>query len=129
MAVIELANQRRVSIMSIREVVKHPPAISDLPLWRKIILAVALAFFLLIGAVGIDKHLTIYGSAPNHPVPSTGQVYAVDVMHGYIRYVTASEKDSFDLWAGRAGSWAGAAFVGAFFLWITYRKKTTSRSR
>lgn len=128
-AVIELANQRRVAIMSIREMVKHPPMISDLPLGRKIVIAVALGFVMVVGAVGINEHLTIYGSAPNHPVPSTGQVYAVDVMHGYIRYVTASEKDSFDLRAGRAGSWAGAAFVGAFFLWITYRKKTTSRSR
>jgi hypothetical protein len=115
--------------MSIRQMLEHPPAISDLPVWRKIALAVALAFVVLIGTVSIDKHLTIYGSAPDRPMPSTGQVYAVEVMHGYIRYVTASEKDSFDLWAGRAGSWAGAAFVGAFFLWITYREKTTSRSR
>jgi hypothetical protein len=110
--------------MSLREMIEHPPTISDLPIWRKILVACALAFFLFVFAVGIEKHLTIYGSAPDHPVSATGQVYAVDVMHGYTRYVTLPEKESFLLWAGRAGSWAGAAFVVAFFLWITSPRKS-----
>ncbi len=110
--------------MSIREMVENPPAISDLPVWRRIVLVAALAFGLLIAAVAVDKHVTIYGSAPTHPVPATGQVYEVDVMHGSIRYVTLQERESFLFWAGRAGSLAGAAFVGAFFLWITCRRKS-----
>jgi hypothetical protein len=110
--------------MSLREMLEHPPPISDLSIWRKVLIASALAFFMFVFAVGIDKHLTIYGAAPDHPVPATGQVYAVDVMHGYVRFVTLPEKESFLWWAGKAGSWAGAAFVGAFFLWITSRRRT-----
>lgn len=105
--------------MSLRERIEHPPKISDLATWRKVVLVVAVAFALLIAALAVDKHLTIYGSAPDHPVPAQGQVYPVDVMHGHIRYVTLQEKKSFLLWAGQAGSWAGAAVVVAFFLWIT----------
>ena len=110
--------------MSMREMIENPPAMSELPAWRKIVLIVAVGFALLIAGVAADKHLTIYGSAPDHPVPATGQVYQVDVMHGYIRYVTLQEKQSFILWAGRAGSWAGAAFVTAFFVWITSSRKS-----
>ena len=112
--------------MSIREMIENPPAISHLPIWRKIVLVFALAFGLFVTAGAVDKHLTIYGTAPTHPVPETGRVYEVDVMHGSVRYVTLQEKQSFLFWAGRAGSLAGAAFVGAFFIWITYRKSDRS---
>jgi hypothetical protein len=108
--------------MRLREMIENPPKISDIPLWRKVLIICALAFFVFIGAAMVDKELTIYGSAPDHPVPATGQIYEVDVMHGYIRYVTLEEKESPLL--GKAGSWAGAAFVAAFFLWITSSKKT-----
>jgi hypothetical protein len=115
--------------MGIREMVENPPAISDLPIWRKTVLVAAVVFSLFIAAVAVDKHLRIYASAPDHPVPATGQVHEVDVMHGYIRYVTLQEKESFLLWAGRVGSWAGAAFVAAFFLWITSPRKSVGKHR
>ena len=105
--------------------VEHPPNISDLPMWRKIVLACSLAFFVFVFVAGIDKHFTIYGTAPDHPVAETGQIYSVFVMHGYIRYVTLREKESYQLWAGRASSWAGAAFVLAFFLRIIPIRKVT----
>src|SRR5438552_2002913 len=107
--------------MSIRQMIQHPPAIRDVPPWRKILIVCALAFFVFIFLAEVDKELTIYGSAPDHPVPATGQIYEVKIMHGYIRYVTLQEKESPFL--GRAGSWAGGAFVAAFFLWITSCKK------
>src|SRR5258708_3937001 len=94
-----------VSTMSLREMIEHPPNISDLPIWRKILLACSLAFFVFVFVAGIDKHLTIYGSAPDHPVAETGQIFSVSVMHGYIRYVTLRERESYLLWAGSAGSW------------------------
>jgi|SRR6185369_8639270 len=110
--------------MSIREMIEHPPEFSDLPIWRKILFTCSLAFFVFLFVAGIDKHLTIYGSAPDHPVPATGQTYDVSVMHGYVRYVTLREKESYSLWAGRAGSWAGAAFMLAFFLRIVPIRKS-----
>jgi hypothetical protein len=109
--------------MSLREMIEHPPDIRDLPIWRKVLIACAFALFMFIGFASLDKDLTIYASAPTYPVAATGQVYPVSVEHGYIRYVTLAEKEN-PLVDGRAGSWAGAAFVGAFFLWITSRRKS-----
>jgi len=119
-------SSRDLEIMWTRRLIKmieNPPRISDVPLWRKIVIIFALGFSLLIGAAMFDKELTIYGSAPDHPIPATGQIYEVNVMHGYIRYVTLEEKESPLL--GKAGSWAGAAFVAGFLLWITCPKKST----
>jgi hypothetical protein len=103
--------------------IEHPPPISELPLWRKVLFLCALGFFVFVWAAGIYLHLTICGGAPDHAVPSTGQVYAVHVIHGYLRYVTLQQLQRFNLWAGIAVTWAGAAFVGAFFLWVTYRTR------
>jgi len=87
----------------------------------------ALGFAMLLGIVAADKHLTIYGSASETPVPAEAKIYPVDVMHGNIRYVTFAEKESFSLWAGTAGSWGGVAFVIAFFVWITSPRKPASK--
>lgn len=110
------------------ERIQSPPQVSDLPLWRKILILSALGFLLFVFARGVDEHFTIYGSSPDHPVPSAGQVYEVDVMHGNIRYVTLQTKESFDLWAGTAVTWAGAAFIGAFLLWIASPRKSARKS-
>ena len=83
-------------------------------------------FCLVTASLSVDKDRTIYATAPDHPVPEKGQIYSVDAEHDNIRYVTASEIESFDLWAGRAGSWAGAAFVGAFIPWVTSPKRKRS---
>jgi hypothetical protein len=112
--------------MTVPEMVEHPPAISDLPTWRKILIACALAFVVSIGFAAVNRELTIYGSAPDHSVPAQGKIYKIEVMHGYIRYVTLEEKESPLL--GVAGSWAGAAFVAAFFLWITSPRKSARKS-
>ena len=108
--------------MSLREMIEHPPQIYDLPVWRKILILCAFAFCVFVGFASLNKELTIYASAPHHPVPANGQVYEVTVMHGSIRYVTLDEEESPLL--GRGGSWVGASFMSAFFLWITYRKKS-----
>lgn len=103
--------------MSLRQMIENPPAFSGLPVWRKVLMVCALAFFVFVGFASVDKRLTIYGAAPDHPVPATGQVFEVYAI-GHIRYVTLDEKES-PLVDGRAGSWAGAAFMAIFFLWIT----------
>ena len=86
----------------------------------------ALAFAVFIGFAGVNTDLDIYGGAPDHPIAATGQVYKVAAMHGSIRYVTLYEAESLFL-TGQAGSWAGAAFAGAFLLWITARGKSDRR--
>lgn len=106
------------------EQIQNPPEVPDLALWRRIFIFSAIALLVFVFFRGVDQHFTIYGSAPDHPVPSTGQVYEVDVMHGNIRYVTLQTKRSFDLWAGTAVTWAGAAFVIAFFVLITSPQKS-----
>ena len=111
------------SIVAISERVEHPPALSDLPLWRRAFIVCALAFALVVTALAITKQLAIYGSAPDHPVPATGQMFEIYAL-GHTRYVTLAEKES--PLVGRAGSWLGAAFVAAFALWITSPKETSS---
>ena len=107
------------------KMIENPPAISDLPIWRKMVIAPAFCFSLLIGGMAFYEHLAIYEWAPDHSVPATGQIYLVYVNHGFVRYVTLQEKKSFLFWAGdRTASCAGAAFVGAFFLWVTSPRKT-----
>jgi hypothetical protein len=106
------------------KMVENPPAISDLPIWRKMLIVPAFCLGLLTTATAVYKDVTIYEWAPDHPLPATGQTYLVSVMHGYVRYVTLEAMQSFSLWEGREASWAGPAFVGAFFLWVTSPKKT-----
>jgi hypothetical protein len=107
---------------------RRPPSLNELPVWRRSLFLFLLGLSLLITVKGVDKGLTVYSSAPDHPIPEKGQIYSVDVEHGNIRYLSASEKESYDLWGGRAGSWAGAGVVGAFLLWITSPKKKNIQS-
>jgi hypothetical protein len=102
--------------------IENPPALSEVPLWRKVLITFLIAACVFLGAAMMDKQLTIYGEAPDHPVAATGQVYGIQAMH-HLRYVTLQEKANPLL--RRAGSWCGAAFVVALFLWITSPKKTT----
>ncbi len=105
--------------MSLREMIGHPlPPISKLPLWRKVLIFCGIGFFVFVGVNLTYLDLTIYGWAPDHAVPATGQVYPVSVNHGYLRYVTLQQFQNFDL-ARIAITWGGAAFVVAFFLMVT----------
>jgi hypothetical protein len=101
--------------------------LSDLPVWRAVLIIVALGFFLFVSARAVDEDLTTFAKAPDHPIPAAGQVYPVSVEHGYTRYLTASEKASFEVWDGVAVTWGGAAFLCACFLYVTSLKKTDSR--
>ena len=112
--------------MSFYERYRHPPAISDLPSWKRILFFCALAFSFIVTVGENSRRLTIYGTAPDHPMRETGQTYPVRYM-GSVRYVRASEKESVDLWAQRAGAWAGLAFLGAAVLWITSPNKSRIR--
>jgi hypothetical protein len=102
-------------------------AISDLPLWKRILVVVALCYTVLAATGALNEDLAIWATAPDHPIVSTGQMYRVYVNHGHIRYLTAAAKDKFDLWSLAGGPWAGAAFLGGFFLYFTSGKNINSR--
>jgi hypothetical protein len=105
----------------------RPIYFSDLPIWKRLLISAALGFFVFTTARAVDEDLTIFAKAPNHAIPTTGQVFPVNVEHGSIRYLTASEKASFDVWIGLAPTWGGAAFLCACFLYITSVKRTDRR--
>lgn len=69
--------------MWIRERLENPP--TNLSTWRKMVIVVMIAFATVIAVVGFNMHMEIQATAPDHPVPAHGQVYPVDVNHGYIR--------------------------------------------
>ena len=71
---------------------------SDVPLWRKAAIVLAVIVFFLVGHTLFDKELTIYTSAPAHPNLVTKQIYPVHVNHGYLRYLTSEETESLASW-------------------------------
>jgi hypothetical protein len=125
---VGLALDRVIPVLVANDFHQIPPTrLSDLPIWKAVLIVVALGFFLFVSARAVDEDLTTFAKAPDHPVPAAGQVYPVSVEHGYTRYLTASEKASFDVWDGVAVTWGGAAFLCACFLYITSVKKTDNR--
>jgi hypothetical protein len=114
--------------MGLQDLIENPPPIGDLPAWRKILIVCALGFAFFVGFMNVDIEFNIYGGAPDHPVAESGQTYTVHVMHGYARYVTREERDRKAFW-NLAITWAGSAFLIAFFLWITSRRRVAARSR
>jgi hypothetical protein len=97
----------------------------ELPLWRKVLLVLGVGLAIALTGWSIGEELTIYASAPDHPVRAAGQTYRVSVMHGYVRYVTVAQGRRFHYWAGGGlGSWCGAAsFLVAFLVLATFRRK------
>jgi hypothetical protein len=105
----------------------RPTHLSDLPGWKAILIVASFSIFLFMFARAVDEDLTTFAKAPDHAVTTTGQVYPVYVEHGAIRYLTAPEKATFDVWHGLAPTWGGAAFLCACFLYITSVKKIDNR--
>jgi hypothetical protein len=108
--------------MSIRDLSRFDLNPSGLPTWRKIVLLCAAGGFFFIGGMVTFKELRIYQSAPSIPVAATQQVYAVQVMHGYQRYVTRAEEEDFVFWKQRMGTLVGIPFIVAFLVLVTFRK-------
>jgi hypothetical protein len=100
--------------------ITHPPAFSDLPVWRKIAILLLIAASFFFGLAGADRNLDYYGEAPYHPVYSTGHILRTYVL-GHVRYLTLEEKENafFQL----SNSWAGLGMLTAFFLFVTSPKK------
>jgi hypothetical protein len=75
------------------------------------------------------KDFEIYGGDPDHPVVSTGQIYPVYVIKGYLRYTTRDERESLVFWEEKMSAWIGLPPLAAVFLWFMYRPKQARPSR
>jgi hypothetical protein len=107
--------------MSIAEMVRNQSPFDVLPTWRKVAIVCCIGLAILTGVMSFNGEINSYGSAPSHPVVTTGQTFLVFVNHGSARYVTQREKDDLEFWRSNGGLLVGVPMLLAFFVWITYR--------
>jgi len=94
--------------------------LSELPLWRKVLIALAVGLFLGIGYTGFSKEAEIYTSAPTAPITATRQVSPVHVNHGYVRYVTPEIAENLAFWRRVMVPSTGALALIVGALLLTY---------
>jgi hypothetical protein len=95
--------------------------LSELPLWRKVLIGLVVGFSALIGYSDFSTEADIYVSAPRAPVVATGQVSPVHVNHGYLRYVSPDAAANL-AFLRVAGPTVGAlALVAVGILLLTYQ--------
>jgi len=95
--------------------------VSELPLWRKLSIALAVGLFFWIGYTGFSKEADIYASAPTAPVTATRQISPVHVNHGYLRYVTPETAENLAFWREAMIPSIGALALVVGGLLLTYR--------
>ena len=99
--------------------------IVDLPMWRRTVVICSLVLLVVTMPVLIGTGFTICNFRPDHPDFATGQVYLVDdACHGSPRYVTTSEKHSYEFWQKLMFRCAAPLFVVAFLVWIPARPRS-----
>jgi hypothetical protein len=106
--------------MSLEAIIRRPAPFNTLPLWRKTLIVCCIASFMFGAAMLANVELDTYPSAPNRPVAETGQIYPINVNHGFIKYVTLQDKIRLELWESRAGLLCGPAMLAMFLLWVTF---------
>jgi hypothetical protein len=68
---------------------------------------------------------TMYYSSPRNPVKNTGEINAVYVMHGSLRFVRASTRESLYFWKETAARFVGVPFLVAFGVLATSPKRNS----
>lgn len=58
----------------------------DIPRWRKVVFLSGFVLTLVLGGVLANKEFDIYVSSAKSPRANTGEIYAVCVNHGAVRY-------------------------------------------
>ncbi len=71
---------------------------SDLPIWATLVVLLCLASTLTVLFMSIITETLIYELAPSAPVLATGQTYSVNVMRGFVRYVTREDMERRAFW-------------------------------
>jgi hypothetical protein len=94
---------------------------SELPLWRKVSIGLAVGLFFFVGARLFEKEAEIYTSAPATSQVATRQVYPVHVNHGYTRYVTPETADNLASWRAVSPSVVAGSLLVIGLLLVTYR--------
>jgi len=102
---------------------------SELPVWRKLLIALAIGLFFLLGYTLFSKEAEIYASAPGTPIAATRQVSPVRVNHGYLRYVTPEAAESLAHWREATGPSVGALALVVGALLLTYRTGVRTRNQ
>lgn len=109
--------------------VPAPFRLSDLPMWRKVLIALAVGLFFWIGYSSFSKEAAIYASAPTAPMTATRQVSPVHVNHGYVRYVTPETAETLAFWRQAMVPSAGMLALIVAALLLTHRPgRRTMRS-
>jgi hypothetical protein len=94
---------------------------SELPIWRKVSIVLAVSLFFFVGYKLFSKEAEIYASAPGAPIAATRQVAPVRVNHGYLRYVTPETAESLAFWRHTTGPSVGTLALAVGALLLTYR--------
>ena len=89
-------------------------------------LAVCIGLWLFLGPKLFIQETDIYTAAPKNPVASTGQVYAVHVNHGAVRYLTAKEFERLAFWRQVVPTTIGISALTIFLVLATYRERRPS---
>jgi hypothetical protein len=106
--------------MSLGQMIRRPAPFNTLPVWRKALIFCCIASFVFGAAMLANAELDMYPSAPNHPIATTGEIYPININHGFIRYVTLQNKARLDLWESRAGLLCGPAVLAMLLVWVTF---------
>ena len=72
-----------------------------IPLWRKIVILSGFCGTLALGGVLAHREFDFYVSGARSPHAVTGEIYPVSVNHGYVRYLTAKDYESYEAWKRR----------------------------
>lgn len=99
----------------------EPLEVADLPIWRKALIVCTFALLFVVGARLPGREADIYVSAPRVANPSTGQIYPVQVNHGYVRYLTRQQDADLAFWRAVSPAIIAAWIAGTALLVVTHR--------
>jgi hypothetical protein len=107
--------------VSLEAMIRRQVPFSALSRWRRVSIVCCIAAFVFAAAMFVNVELNMYPSAPDHAVPETGEVYGVNINHGFIRYVTLRDKTRLEFWESNARNICGLAMLASVFLWMTFK--------
>ena len=70
----------------------------DIPRWRKIAFISGFFLTLTLGGVLAGKEDNYYVSGAKSPRQTTGEIHAISVNHGAVRYLTTSGYENYQAW-------------------------------
>ena len=99
--------------------------LSELPFWRKSVLAACVGLWLYFGVRQFDREVNLY-AAPSSPRAATKQVYPVNI-HGTTVYVTQTDADELAYWRRMTPTIVGTSLLLMVLAVATYRGNRSPR--